>query len=76
MAKANVASGKTCPSIIPLTGGDVDDDDEEYDDDAERDREDELDDEDCEPELDPDARGDSTRETCAAAARAAGGVGC
>ena len=71
-AKAYDASGKTCPSITPSTGGTDDDDDE--DDDAERDQDDELDEDDCEPDLDPDARGDSTLETWAVAAREAGGV--
>ena len=47
---------------------------DELDDDAEQ--EDEIDEDDGEADPDPDARGDSTRETCAVAARDAGGVGC
>ena len=63
--------------MAPLTGADeVDDDDDDDDDDTEWKREDELDGDDGEADPDPDARGDSTRETCAVAARDAGGVGC
>ena len=60
--------------MTPSTGADAVDDDEDDDDDAEK--EDELDADDGEADPDPDARGDSTRDTCAVAARDAGGVGC
>ena len=42
---------------------------------AERAQDEKVDDGDCEPELEPDARGDSTQETSSAAAGAAGVVG-
>ena len=58
---------------MPSIGADVVDDDEEDDDDAEP--EDEFDADDGEADTDPDARGYSTRETCAMTTRDAGGVG-
>ena len=60
--------------MTPSTGADAVDDDEDDDDDAEQEDEFDADGEEADP--DPDARGDSTRETCAVAARYAGGVGC
>ena len=58
----------------PSTRADAVDDDEDDDDDAEPDDEQDADDGEADP--DPEARGDSTRETCAVAARDAGGTGC
>ena len=61
--------------MTPSTGADVVDEDEDDDDDeAEPEGERDPDDEEADP--DPGARGDSTRETCAIAARDGGGAGC
>ena len=59
--------------MTPSTGADVVDDDEDDDDDAEP--EDEFDADDGAADPDPDARGESTRVTCAMATRDAGGGG-
>ena len=59
--------------MTPLMGTDAVDEDE--DDDEDEKQEDELDADDGEADSDPDAKADSTRETCAVAARDAGGVG-